>query len=526
MIFTSAAFLAFLTICVICYFAAPVKARGYVLLVFSLVFYGFAGVEFYPFIIAATLISWLCARGIARLYQQRDAQLEHEEDRAQKKAIKEQARDMARRYMLAALIILVGTLCYTKFGEGIINLISKASGAGVDAAAFIIVPLGISYYTFATVGYVLDIYWERYKAEPNPLKYATYVCYFPHILQGPIPRFDRLGTQLFEEHRFDYKRVCFGAQLIVWGFFEKLVIADRLGVFVSNTYDCYTNINGSILIVATLFYAVQIYTDFRGCVDIARGISQIFDIQLEDNFNQPYFSQSVAEYWRRWHITLGAWFKDYLCMPVAVAGWTKKLSKQVRGKWGRTAGKNTVTICALAAVWLCTGVWHGTGVNYILWAVWQGGIIALSTVLEPKYEAWKNKLHVDDESRYWHLFRILRTFVVCAIIPRVITRAPSLLAAAVIFKRMVFNVNLGLLTNGKLFTYGLNQADFQLALVAILVLFIVGLVKERGIQIRESVARWPLPLRWLFYLAGVFSVIIFGIYGMGYDATTFAYMGF
>ena len=158
--------------------------------------------------------------------------------------------------------------------------------------------------------------------------------------------------------------------------------------------------------------------------------------------------------------------------------------------------------------------------------MWQGGIIALSTVLEPNYRKWKDSLKIDDNANYWHLFRILRTFVVCAIIPRVITRAPSLYAAAKIFKRMVFNVKPALWFNGALFTYGLSKADFFLALLCILVLFVVGLLKEGGVQIRESVAAWPLPLRWAFYLAALFSVIIFGIYGVGFDASSFAYMGF
>ena len=525
MVFTSLEFLIFLVVCVAAYFAVPVRGRGYVLLAASLVFYACAGLEFFPFILGAMAVSFLCARGIGALYERRDAQLEGLE-REEKSKLKEETRARAKRLMLIALVVLVGTLCYTKFFDYILELISSTFGAGQLSAVTVIIPLGISYYTFATVGYVLDIYWERYKPEPSFLKYATYVCYFPHILQGPIPRYDRLGVQLFQEHRFDYKRVCFGAQLIIWGFFEKLVIADRLGIFVSNTYDAYDDVNGAIFIVATLFYAVQIYTDFRGCVDIARGISQIFDITLEDNFRQPYFSQSVAEYWRRWHITLGAWFKDYLCMPVAVAGWTKKVSKFCRTKWGRNAGKNAVTICSLIAVWLCTGIWHGTGVNYILWAVWQGGIIALSTVLEPNYRKWKDSLKIDDNANYWHLFRILRTFVVCAIIPRVITRAPSLYAAAKIFKRMVFNVKPALWFNGALFTYGLSKADFFFALLCILILFVVGLLKEGGVQIRESVAAWPLPLRWAFYLAALFSVIIFGIYGVGFDASSFAYMGF
>ena len=527
MVFTSFKFLVFLVLCVGVYFISPVKIRGYVLLIFSIIFYCIAGVKYLPFILGSTLLSYAAAYYISDRYDKLKLELRGVEDLAIQAELREKCQRKCRIFMIISLLVLIGVLCYTKFAGMIYELFMPLiSNTGEWSSLNIIVPLGISYYTFSTVGYVLDIYWERYSAEKNIFAYALYVMYFPHILQGPIARFNRLGTQLWAEHRFDYKRVTFGAQLILWGFFQKLVIADRAGIFVKSVYDSYEDKSGPVLFIATLFYAVQIYTDFAGCVDIAKGISQIFGINLEDNFRQPYFSQSVAEFWRRWHITLGAWFKDYLCMPVAVSGWVKKLSQKARKKWGKLAGKNTVTLISLAAVWFCTGVWHGTGANYILWGFWQGGIIAISTLLEPQYKKWKKVCHIHDTGKAWQLFRILRTFVLTGIIPRVITRSPSLHGAAVIFKRMLTQIDFGILTDGSLFEYGLDRYDFFMALIAIAVLFFVSLAKERGVSIRESIAGRSLPVRWMIYYLAFMSVLILGIYGPGYEASSFVYMGF
>ncbi len=527
MVFTSLKFLLFLCACVGVFYITPVKARGYMLLLFSIVFYCIAGLKFLPFILTATILSYLTARYISNKYEKLKLELNNISDREAALKTRALCHKQCKRILIIALIILIGLLFYTKFTGMIYDLImSYFSTSGEWNSLYIIVPLGISYYTFSTVGYVLDVYWERYPAEKNFFKYALYVIYFPHILQGPIARYNKLGVQLFEEHRFDYKRVTFGIQLILWGFFQKIVIADRLSIFVKSVYDSYEDKIGSILVVATLFYAVQIYTDFSGCVDIAKGVSQIFGIELEDNFHQPYFSQSVAEFWRRWHITLGAWFKDYLCMPVAVAGWVKNLSQKARKKWGKQAGKNTVTLISLAAVWLCTGIWHGTGFNYVIWGLWQGGIIAISTLLEPKYKVWKDALHIKDSNKAWQLFRILRTFVLTGIIPRVITRAPSLQGAVVIFKRMLTQFDFKVFTDGTLFEYGLSNYDFYVALISILILFLVSLAKEYNISIREMIAKRNIVVRWAVYYLAFFLIVVFGIYGPGYDASSFVYMGF
>lgn len=243
MTITSVSFLLFLLLSVLAFYLCPVKHRWIVLLVSSICFYLVAGgVQFLPFIVFTSLVVWLCGRQIGRLYQQQDGDLkEAGPDRAAKKKIKETYKKKARRILLLALVLCVGILCVTKFTKYAVrylNLIAGAlNGTTPFSAAWVLVPLGISYYTFSTVGYLLDVYWRRYGYEENFFRFFLYAIYFPHIVQGPISRYNLLGQELKKELRFDEQRVVFGVELMIWGFFKKMVIADRLNLFVSSVYD-------------------------------------------------------------------------------------------------------------------------------------------------------------------------------------------------------------------------------------------------------------------------------------------------
>ncbi|MDD6058003.1 MAG: hypothetical protein PUB98_07080 [Clostridiales bacterium] len=499
------------------------------MLIASIAFYCIAGMKYLPFIMTTIVASYFAAIYISNRNRRLRECIKQSTNQESKKGISEKYKKVCKRVLISFLIIALGILCYTKFtnkiievAQGILHMF-RPEFAGISAVN-IIVPLGISYYTFSAIGYVLDVYWKRYDAEKNFLKYMLYVMYFPHILQGPIARYNKLAPQLYEGHRLDYKRVCFGMQLIIWGFFQKLVIADRLAIFVNAVYGDWQLQEGFVLLIATIFASLQLYTDFAGCINIAKGVSQIFGIELEDNFCQPYFAQSVAEFWRRWHITLGAWFKDYLCMPIAVSGFVKKWSKKVKMKWGSQAGKNVVTIVPLIAVWIATGLWHGTGWNYMIWGVWHGGIIICSTLLEKQYTIWKQKLQINDNTKGWQLFRMARTFVLTAIIPRVITRSPSLPAAVGVFKNMFSAFNIWVLFDGSLYNYGLDAKDFAVIMLSVLLLFLVSALKEKGVEIRETLAQRNLAIRWMVYYIAIFTVIIFGIYGSAYGQSQFVYM--
>ena len=524
MTFVSFYFLLFLAATAVIYFIVPVRTRWVVLLAASLLFYAKAGLTYLPFMLGTALLTYAGARAISGIHEKAAAAMASASSKEEKKTVRRRDKQASRRVMWIVVLLVIAYLFYTKFAKKILALV-QTSAAGENPALMIIVPLGISYYTFSTVGYVLDVYWKRYPAEKSFFRYLLYVCYFPHILQGPIARYDKLGVQFREPHYFDYRRVCFGVQLILWGFFKKLVIADRFSPFITNVLADYQNASGMLLFFTMVMYAIQLYADFSGCVDMARGMSQIFGIEIEQNFAQPYFAISVEDFWRRWHITLGAWFRDYLCMPVSVSGFVKKLSRSFRKKFGPVAGQNATTICALIAVWLATGLWHGTGWNYMLWALWQGGIITLSVILKPVYPKMLRFLHFDSSSPEFHLFRILRTFLLCGIVPRTIVKAPTLGAAAVIFKKMITRPSPGAFRH-TVFQYGVGKMEFFLGFSGIFLLFLTSVMKERGWSIREHIAGRNIIFRWSIYLFLFFFVVLFGKYGPGYNAASFIYMGF
>ena len=494
MTYTSFFFFPFLALSVAVYFLLPTGKRWFALLAASLAFYASIGPVLLLFLTGTAFLSYAAAL------------LMHRFGEAGEKKKRKTA-------LLIAVLVIVGYLVITKFARFL------------HAGDSLIIPAGISYYSFATVGYLLDVYWKRTKPEKNFFRFLLFVSFFPHILQGPIPRYGTLSASLFEGHRFEYRRVTFGVQRILWGLMMKLVLADRLGVFVSSVIDHYDSFWGETMLCAVFFYAIQIYADFAGCVHIACGAAQIFGVKLEENFRQPYFSRSVEEFWRRWHMTLGHWFRDYVGMPVSVSAPVKNLSRKIRIKYGAEAARNAVSLIALAAVWTCTGLWHGTGIDYVIWAMWQGGIIAAGILLRHRFAAWKEALHINEESRGFKLFQMLRTFLLAGIVPRIITRAPSVRGAFKIMYRMCIPKAYPLILTDPA-TFGWNAWDIGVAILMLILLFACSLLLEKGIDPREKIEKLVLPLRWTVYLAGFFLVIIFGVYGPHYDAATFIYMDF
>lgn len=521
----SITFFLFAFIVTVLYFLIPMKYRWIILLLSSCVFYVIAGWKFVPFVLATAFFTYFCGRLVYKYQVEADTKAKDANNDIDKKEIKDKAKSKCKKLVAVCISLVLVLLAYSKFGHYIVDMLGVINN-GSTINLQIIVPLGISYYTFSSIGYLLDVYWRRYDAEKNFLKYLLYLLYFPHILQGPIPRYNKLSPQLIEGHSFDYKRICFGLQLMLWGYFKKMVIADRLAIFVTKVYSNWANEEGLILVIATLFYAIQLYADFSGCMDIASGFSQILGIELDKNFKQPYFAQSVEEYWRRWHITLGKWFKDYLCMPVTVSRFVKNSAAKIRKKRGSQAGKNYILIITSIVVWLATGIWHGTGWNYIVWGIWNGTIIVSSSLLSKKYKALREIFHIDDKSNGWRDFKIIRTFILVAFIPRVLTRSGSIPAAIGIFKNMFSIFNAWVLFDGTLYDYGLDRKDFWIGILTIIILFIVSLCKEKGIRVREYIAERPIVIRWLIYYLAFFSVILFGVYGSGYGVSTFIYMNF
>lgn len=511
MSFLSVQFIAFLALVVLLYYILPKKCQWVVLLVASVAFYLTYGWARIGFILAAALIAWAAGVRMERIYQT-------EKDRAT-------AKKRCKPVLLLAVAALVLCLLYAKIGTWVIQSVSALFSWERGTTMQAVVALGISYYTFSLISYLADIYRKQDQAEHNFFRLLLFTIYFPKILQGPISRHKNLAPQLRETHQFDYQELCYGAQLMVWGYFKKMVIADRLAIFVNTVFGNIAGETGAHLLVAAAFAAVQMYCDFSGCMDIIGGFSQILGLKLEENFQRPFFSRSAAEFWRRWHITLGTWFKDYIYMPIVISPRVIKLSKAVRDKFGVRPGKAVMTVIPLAAVWLLTGLWHGTGWNYIVWGLYWGTLIVCATVFEPELKKLTALLHINTEAGSWKVFQMARTFLIF-MGSSLITRPGDLRLTGRAFRTLVVGFHPEGFFDGSLYARGLDRPNFLLALACIGILWGVGLAQEKGVRLRERIGESNIVFRWAIYYIAFFSILIFGIYGPGFDAASFIYMKF
>lgn len=508
--FTSFLFYLFVAYTVLLYYLVPKRAQWLVAMLASIAFYATYGVERLPFILASSLIAYFAARKMDKL--QRET-----EDKAE-------AKKKCKPVLVLALIGLVGLLLYAKIGTWVMQTVGAALKIGGAETAKAIVALGVSYYTFSLISYVADVYWRKDTAETNYLHLLAFTIYFPKILQGPISRHKELAPQMFEEHRFDYEKFCFGVQRMLWGYFKKLVIADRLAIFVNTVFGNIEGETGVHLLVAAVFGAVQLYCDFSGCMDIALGFSECLGLKLAENFDHPFFSRSAAEFWRRWHITLGTWFKDYVYMPLVISPKLIALSKSIKDKVGNRAGKAVMTVIPLTVVWLLTGLWHSTGWNYVVWGLYWGALIVCSTVFAPEYKKLAALLRISTETGSWKLFQMVRTFFLF-VIGRILTIPGNLAKSVEVFHKIIAEFHMEGFFDGSLYTLGLDRPNFLLGIVCIFVLWSASMLQRQG-SVRERIAASNLVFRWIIYYIGFFSIIIFGIYGPGYDASSFVYMQF
>ena len=295
--------------CAAVYHIIPRRVSWVVLLVASYGFYAARSLSGLPFILATTLSTWLGALRIDRIASTAKARLKADKatlGAEEKKQIKAAARSRERVWLYAVLVLNFALLAVLKYTDDVLGL------AGCSPLGLVL-PLGISFYTFQSMGYLIDVYSGKYAAEHSLPRFALFVSFFPQLIQGPIGRYDQLGKQLREPHAFDYDNMVRGLMLMLWGLFKKLVIADRALPLVSTVFSAPAGeYGGALSVVAVLFYAVQQYCDFSGGIDLVAGIAQLFGIQLAPNFRRPYFSVSLADFWRRWHISLGAWMRDYV----------------------------------------------------------------------------------------------------------------------------------------------------------------------------------------------------------------------
>ncbi len=483
---TSLGFLLFLGGGVTLFYSIPQKYRWKWLIVLSFAFVYAASMVGLFFVVLTSVIVYLAAKKI-----------EKADD------------DRKKKTLLAAMGACLFILIFLKYLSGLPifthrNLLIFGNEMTLQSVIRkYLLPIGMSYYTLQVISYLLDVYWGRMEAEQDYWKVLLFTCYFPQLVQGPISKYGELAPELFKEHKLDWKNIKYGVQLMLWGFFKKMLIADRIGIYVNAIFHDSVTPYGLTAWIGLMFYGIQLYCDFSGGIDVIRGASECFGIGLKENFRQPYFSLSLGEFWRRWHISLGTWMKDYIFYPVSMAGWMGTLKKKLK----RVASRKTATRVAMAIadliVFALVGVWHGLGTNYLAWGLYNGIILAISAILVDEYAVWKNKLHIGSRAGYWKVISLIRTLFIVTI-------------------GWIFDCTYTAGAAGKLFIHlfefgktdlsviSLTTTDIAVLLVGCLVLLLVDVFHEKNLEVRQIIGTKNYWVQVAFWTIVVQMIACFG----------------
>lgn len=527
MLFTSYGFIAFIAALFVLYYIIPKRFQWLLLLAADIVFYACSGWKGLCFMLATVVVSWAATNLMGASLAKQKAYLSSDEgkllERSERKAYKKQCEKGRKRIFILALIADLGILAALKYTNFLITNINSVFSASIAAVDWVL-PLGISFYTFQTVSYVIDVYWEKVEPEKNILRVALFTSFFPLLIQGPISRFGDLKETLFAEHDADFKQISFGLQRILWGYFKKLVIADRLLPAVTALCGDPTAYTGAYVVIAALLYAAELYADFTGGIDITIGIAQVLGVKVKENFIRPYFSRNIAEYWRRWHISMGTWFKDYIFYPLSVAPWLLKLSKSARKKISDGFGRKLSVYVSTVVTWFLTGLWHGAAWNFVVWGLLNAFFILLAEEFKPVSQRFRAKHEALVSGFGYRVFETLRTFLLmCSL--RVLDCYRDVAVSFRALGTVFTNFNWGEAFSGTLLQLGLTGADYAVAAVGVGAMFAASCVQEKHGSVRELLWTKPVLSYALFFILAI-AVLTFGAYGVGYDAAQFIYNQF
>lgn len=513
------------------YFIFPLKYRWTVLLLSSLVFYFSGGLGTGYFMIFGAVTIWIIGLILDKYNEKIKIHLEKNPDltRAEKKEYKTKIQKTKRLILSVGLVICFSFLIFLKYFNflseqttDLLNLFGLSLTAPKHDLAF---PLGISFYTLQATSYIIDVYRGKIRAEKNFFKITLFVSFFPQIVQGPIGRFGHLAHQLYEGHKFEFKNFKYGLQLFLWGIIKKLTLAEYMGILADEIFNNYANYSGILILLGAMVYGVQVYADFSGGMDMVRGVAQIFGIEMAVNFERPYFSTSVSEFWRRWHITLGAWMKDYVFYPLSLSKAFGLLGKKTKELFGINIGKLIPTFLASFVAFFLVGVWHGSDYKYVVYGLWNSIIISGSILLDSTYKKVIEKLKINTGCFSWRLFQIVRTFFLVSI-GRIFSRGNSLEDAMQMLKNMFSEFNPWVLTDGSIYNLGLQPRQLFMVFVMLIVLFVVSLLQENGMKIRETLEKQNVVFQWIMIIGAIVFVLIYGAYGGDFNAADFVYQQF
>ena len=519
MSFTSLTFLGFVAVLTVLYYLVPRRWQWVLLLAASYGFYMWGGGKTVVYLLFTTLTTYGAGLLLGNLNRRAKA-LPPEE----KKAGQERIRKQKKWVVLAACLLNFGLLYVLKYWSFTAEVLGGLTGRTLYAPD-LLMPVGVSFFIFQSVGYVIDCYRGKYPPERNAARFALFVSFFPQIIQGPIARFDQLGHQLTGEHPLDWDQLKYGIQLAMWGYFKKLVIAERIGVMVNTVFDGYWDYPGSIIAASVVGYSIQLYCDFSGGIDITRGVAQMLGIDLAENFRRPLYALSLTDYWRRWHITLGAWMRDYVFYPLALSKAFRKLGSFGRKHFGGVMGKIFATSMATFVVYFVIGIWHGANFRYIAFGFYNGILITAGLLLEPTFVKIRGRLPIRWDGKGWHLVQMVRTSLI-VFVGRYMTRAPRLLSALYMMKATVLDFQPSALFNGTLLQLGITAFDYWVVALGMAVILGVEWYQEKGGHARLWLEKRSGFVQFLALMIPLLVIILLGAVGQNYVGAEFIYAQF
>lgn len=493
MLFNSLEFLIFFPLVVAIYFVIPKKTRYIWLLITSYYFYMGWNAKYALLIATSTVITYLSGIFIDKYKE-----------------------PWIRKLTVAVSFVSnLSILVFFKYFDFILDNINAVLGAiGVELVSNPfnwLLPVGISFYTFQALSYTVDVYRGDIKAEKNILRYALFVSFFPQLVAGPIERSKNLLNQLRNVDKinvWNYQRIANGVVQMTWGMFQKMVIADRVAIFVNGVYDNLHAVGTVETIAAALAFSVQIYCDFAAYSTVAIGAARVMGFELMENFNTPYFADSIADFWRRWHISLSTWFRDYLYIPL---GGNRKgvVRKYIN----------------LVIVFLVSGLWHGASWNFIIWGSLNGIYQVVGGVTKPYREKLKDLMNVRRDVFSYKFGQILFTFGLTTL-TWVFFRAKTIEEAFYFFKKMTY-WNPWAIFNESIFQFGLDRVEMNVLLIGIVVMVLIDLIRYvKKQQFSDFMMEQNIWFRWIIVIGMVLACLIYGVYGINFDSSQFIYFQF
>lgn len=422
-------------------------------------------------------------------------------------------------YGIMLNLLVLGVLKYTNFFTGIVYSLMRKEFTPFNIA----VPIGISYYTLQCISYLCDVKNGKIQAAKHLHKLALYTSFFPTIMEGPITRYKDVSKDLYAGHDVTMNNLAWGFQRIVMGLFKKILIADHMAAGIKVIFESY-RFSGAMSFLCAVMCTMQLYMDFAGTIDIAIGSGKIFGITIAENFRQPFFAKNASEFWRRWHITLGSFLRDYVFYPVSLSKPVQKITKWTKTHMGKTCARYVGPMIALFCVWMCNGLWHGPKWTYIFYGFYYFFFIFVELLLEKPVKDFNEKHNLNEEGWGWRIFRFIKLFII-VVIGEMIFCARSLKEGLYMTVSILTRFDISVLKQN-IFEIGMRPHDYLIPLIGILIILVIDIFKERGVNVQEKFNQMKTWQRWGILYILIFAIVLFGAYGPGYDAIAMLYAGF